>query len=807
MEGVIVRLLKWIVRRVGLRNLLLLALLGLALSSVVLGLAEVIRGLDTRQIWFVTVIGILVGWGLAATGLPGRGAGSLAALSGLGLVSIRIGRLGAKLAALLRALIGLCWSAGIQSIPCSWLPDDAPLNPLPAVVAVLDLWGDVSALLARVRDWVLALVAGERVFDPVAIALLWGLALWAASVWAGWMVRRRDQPLPALIPAGALLTITLAYAGSGSWALQVFLGATLLLLALVGYDVAVRRWEAAGVDFADPGPELVATVALLSLALVLAAVLSPSLSVQKLVEFARELGAGQTEESVEALAESLGVEQQPGESSGAAGGLPRYHVIRAGPRPSQRAVMIVSTGDLPPGLSEIMRRQRQPRYYWRAAAYDRYVHYGWLTGETGPSVSYEAGEPAITEILDTQRTVRQEVQVVGALGNALYVTGALVTADHDYQVAWRSPNDAFAATIDAAAYRADSVVPVVSEEGLRAAGTDYPEDWVRERYLALPDLIPERVLSLAYDLTATEPTPYDRARAIEAHLRTISYTLDVPAPPRERDVVDYFIFDLQKGYCDYYATSMVVLARMAGLPARYVTGYASGTYDATNARYVVVEADAHAWAEVYFPGYGWVEFEPTAGLPPIDRPAASPSLEWPEPEGELEPAVTRWESSSSRLFGVLGELWWLMLPGTLALLVLASVAWSAADGWWLQRLRPAKAATTLYGRLRRHGQRLAAPLRTGDTPYEFVASLAEHVAALAQGRRWGGALAPVDRDARLLAGLYVQVSYSPRALTGADHARLVQIWQRLRWRLWLARLLRGPRGIEAAVALLHRDSG
>ena len=79
--------------------------------------------------------------------------------------------------------------------------------------------------------------------------------------------------------------------------------------------------------------------------------------------------------------------------------------------------------------------------------------------------------------------------------------------------------------------------------------------------------------------TATEATPYDRARAIELYLRTIPYSLDVPIPPAEHDVVDYFLFDLRRGYCDYYATAMAMLPRAAGLPAHVAVGYAAGDYD------------------------------------------------------------------------------------------------------------------------------------------------------------------------------------------------------------------------------------
>ena len=140
------------------------------------------------------------------------------------------------------------------------------------------------------------------------------------------------------------------------------------------------------------------------------------------------------------------------------------------------------------------------------------------------------------------------------------------------------------------------------------------------KFLTLPDSVPERVLTLARELTANALTPYDRAQAIETYLRTsYPYTLDVPAPPPGRDVADFFLFELEKGYCDYYATAMVVLARAAGLPARFVSGYASGTYDSSNAQYIVTEANAHSWVEIFFTDIGWVEFEPTAGLPAIDR--------------------------------------------------------------------------------------------------------------------------------------------------------------------------------------------
>ena len=284
------------------------------------------------------------------------------------------------------------------------------------------------------------------------------------------------------------------------------------------------------------------------------------------------------------------------------GGLPRRHLLGGSPELSERVVMIINTGDLPPGPPECV-GDAPPGYAWRSHSYDLYTGSGWLAGDM-VAVEYSAGTVAMSRTFAYQRMVRQEVQVKGDVGGLLCVARTLMAADHAYRVAWRSSEDPFGATIRATSYVADSLVPIADEDRLRLEEGDYP-DWVRERYLALPESVPERVETLARDLTATEPTPYGRARAIETYLRRFPYTLDVPFPPGNRDVVDYFLFDLQTGYCDYFASAMTVLARAAGLPSRLAVGYARGTYDWERARYLVTEGDAHAWSEVYFPNHGW----------------------------------------------------------------------------------------------------------------------------------------------------------------------------------------------------------
>ncbi|SNX54428.1 transglutaminaseTgpA domain-containing protein [Thermoanaerobacterium sp. RBIITD] len=134
-----------------------------------------------------------------------------------------------------------------------------------------------------------------------------------------------------------------------------------------------------------------------------------------------------------------------------------------------------------------------------------------------------------------------------------------------------------------------------------------------KRYLQYPSNLPERVKKLAEDLTKDKKTDYDKVKAIEQYLRnTYTYDLDVPPTPPGRDFVDYFLFDLKKGYCTYFASSMVVMLRTIGIPARYVVGFKMPAPPLFGNNYDIKASLAHAWVEVYFKDYGWITFEPTA---------------------------------------------------------------------------------------------------------------------------------------------------------------------------------------------------
>lgn len=180
------------------------------------------------------------------------------------------------------------------------------------------------------------------------------------------------------------------------------------------------------------------------------------------------------------------------------------------------------------------------------------------------------------------------------------------------------------------AYTVSVRFPRYSAEQIRTLSQGEPGDEYRA-YLQLPKTLPKRVIDMANGITGSQQHPYDKAVALEAYLRGMRYDLDVPAPPPDTDFVDQFLFNLKRGYCVYYATSMTVMLRSVGIPARYVEGFAlpvASQYTEAGGKrtYAVLNSQAHAWVEAYFPGYGWVTFDPTprADLPVVDRSTPAP---------------------------------------------------------------------------------------------------------------------------------------------------------------------------------------
>jgi hypothetical protein len=158
-------------------------------------------------------------------------------------------------------------------------------------------------------------------------------------------------------------------------------------------------------------------------------------------------------------------------------------------------------------------------------------------------------------------------------------------------------------------YEATSLLPSPLPAEVRQAGTQYP-DAIRDTYLQLPEL-DHRIPELASQITASNTNPYDKARSIEGYLRShFGYTLDLTGPP-QNDPLAYFLFQKRAGHCEYFAAAMTVMLRTQGIPARYINGFQTGEFNDVAGDLVVRESDAHSWVEAYFPGFGWLTFDPT----------------------------------------------------------------------------------------------------------------------------------------------------------------------------------------------------
>ncbi|ADQ66141.1 transglutaminase-like enzyme, cysteine protease [Halogeometricum borinquense DSM 11551] len=248
--------------------------------------------------------------------------------------------------------------------------------------------------------------------------------------------------------------------------------------------------------------------------------------------------------------------------------------------------------------------------YWETAAYDRYTGDGWIrTGSTDPYNGRLRGPVGASQTVQQQVTAKGTISILPAAWKPVRIDGPLAS---EAEVTAQGNLRPTTSLREGESYRVTSEVPIYTTAQLRRSGTNYPDD-IEAAYLQLPDSTSDRVRARAAAVTADADNPYDKAVAIEQTLEAEKrYSLSVPQP--SGDIADSFLFEMDAGYCTYYATTMVVMLRSQGVPARFVTGYTPGQQVSEN-EYVVRGLDSHAWVEVYFEDVGWVRFDPTPSGP------------------------------------------------------------------------------------------------------------------------------------------------------------------------------------------------
>ncbi len=774
-------------------KLVTLLLLFILLTTAVAGVTGVITGPDWGALWKGLIFGLLVGWGLAVLRQPAWMSLLINGSLSISYALLYAGGLQQKIAEILNEL-NFIVSRFVTSSTVSGT-DPAALNEL-----LVESLGTSWIILERVQTWVLALLENKPGFDPVAAAFVWIALVWLISAWAGWAAVAYRNALIAVLPVILVSISTLAYSRIESFSVFMMLGLTLLLVATVQHLRREKNWDEVNTAYPPrKGRQIGINAITASTAIVIFSAVVSSISVPQIMEWAAA-NRGIAVQQEDSLAKSLGIisratpiidkfkeVRQPG--------LPRKSLIGSGPELSKRMVMTVEVEDY---ISRYGGMQLQPPY-WRSFTFDEYTGHGWSSSPTTMS-KYQPDHQLRAEQNAHLILLEQVVRTAARDSSFLYAAGSPLSVNRSIEVASRSPDDLFGIILGSAGpYTVSSLVSAADEQILRAAGQDYP-DWILQRYLYLSPTIPSRVRELALQLTAPASTPYDRVRAIEEYLRAIPYTLDVPLPPQDQDLVDYFLFDLRKGYCDYYSSAFVVLSRAAGVPARFVIGYANGTYDLKTDRFLVTEADAHSWVEVYFPTAGWVPFEPTAGRPALSKAnitELNPGTRSDVPD--LPPALMREKSYFP---------WWQLVVGVLFSISILGLGWIGFDEIKMRSSPTSSIAGNIYLRLRRLGTPYVSSAEPGDTPYEFSNKLIGRLKMVSKTGISEGYISEINEDLSGLTNMVVKASYKPME-AGESGLSIFKRWKSLRWRLSLMWVLRkyqiGYDLIISKINMISRD--
>lgn len=470
-------------------------------------------------------------------------------------------------------------------------------------------------------------LAGRPVEDQLLVMALLCFPYWFASLFSGYQLTRHANYLASILPGGILMLFVFSYhftAKDYTWMFGVYLFLALLLLGRQKYLLDRKKWveervqvsSESGLDLNNAS--MVIAVVLVMFAWGIPFTLTSNVNMKEAWQkTTKDWFSG---EPFENLFESVNKERKP---------VPRNFQTEL--MLGNQAVLsdlVVFLVYVPSSADEF------PRLYWRGQVYDTYEAERWLTTSQNEMRHGQTdGDLEIPDTLNRKRVsftfdIYSEGQMI------MYSAAQPVWMNHGAVILHnRLSEDEESELMDAMAFRALPMLeagdiyrmsammanPTIPE--LKESGQDYPE-WVTERYLQLPEDFSERIRTLAQEITAEHETPYDKTVAITNYLRSeIRYTPGISFPPGEDvDPIEYFLFDTKQGFCNYYATAEVLMLRSVGIPARLAVGYAQGEANLQNSIYTVRERDLHAWPEVYFPGYGWIEFEPTGNQDPLERP-------------------------------------------------------------------------------------------------------------------------------------------------------------------------------------------
>ena len=648
-------------------------------------------------------------------------------------------------------------------------------------------WRDGLSVLAYHFDaWLRIAAAGETSTDTMVFVLLMAVLGWWLGYTSAWLVFGTHKVWQALALTGAAMLL-IVYGSPPKIApfflLYVFCG-VLLAVRLYVYKQE-QSWEKAKAHYdRDIGFYFLRDGGLVLTVILVMVWVLPSLSSSSVLS---DIWA-----QVEGPWHTMG-DQWSRLFSGVRGYRQDYENV---PFSDQLAL----GGPIELGTDVVMWVQAEEGEYWRGAVYDKYNGSGWEnTDELDAIVTPDRYLPHEAEY-ELRHFIRQTITPNWSGTGQIFGLGQPATLDLPVEVRYSFTDplagdrqDPFSAPVVVSLinsrvpigrdrpYVVISSASMADVASLRGAGDDYPA-WVTQRYLQLPPTLPQRIGELAEEVAGPYDNAYDRATALQEYLRReIAYNEDIEPPPGDRDGIDYLLFDSQEGYCNYYASAMVIMARAVGIPSRLAVGYMGGDFDEETGWYEVRERDTHAWVEVYFPRYGWVEFEPTASEPPVGRPleaedtlrdelaelrALRPDLDRP-----LERDLLLQEMDEPSL-GSLSKGRWERVGWAIGFVLIVGSA-GAATFWTFRkgRMRGTSEVERFYHAMGTCGRILGVRAQACHTPHEYATLLAEKVPE--------GTL-----DIRRIATLYVQNRFSRYGIGLVEEEAAREAWRRLRRTLW-----------------------
>ncbi|MBW6475413.1 MAG: DUF3488 and transglutaminase-like domain-containing protein, partial [Anaerolineaceae bacterium] len=456
----------------------------------------------------------------------------------------------------------------------------------------------IFLFLERGNGWLQSIQTQKIIHDEGFWAMVLIILVWGSTSWLVICLNRGKNLWIALLPLLGSIAFVLHYDRKDVFMLLAALFLGVVLLTHAHYAQKEKIWQRRKLDFPEQlWIEWYVAAVVIGIVVLFAANLAPTFTtpegwreIRNWVEEMREPeppsvkdpgSGGYVYRPSETRDEGLML-LQPLDLSRVGNPLPQM----------EGTVMWVRTGDVTP----------RP---WRMAIYSTYTGSGWVEAELD-----EQSDVLVEEMPQQGRkALYQRFTLFRTSDGHLFSAAEPVqTLNEDVRLVSLLNDDSQIVTGFIRQYEVISWVPNVSAEMLQTASGEIPAS-IQEEYLQVPETTPRRVRNLAARLVDGQKTVYERVIKIQDYVRqSVPYDLESALPASDQDVVDYFLFEANSGFCTYYASAMAVLLRIEGIPARLVTGYAPGEFVPEQGNFEVTGDLAHAWVEVYFPGYGWIPF-------------------------------------------------------------------------------------------------------------------------------------------------------------------------------------------------------